>query len=45
VGSEEGESVVLFSGEEGSLRRRQRAWEVAAAALGHASGGRRQPHG
>jgi hypothetical protein len=41
-GVKRGKSVAPFSGEEGSLELRQRAWEVAAAAPGRASGGRRQ---
>jgi hypothetical protein len=43
VGSEEGESVAPFLGEEGSSGRRQRAREVVAAVPDRASGGRRRP--
>jgi hypothetical protein len=40
-GVKRGQNVALFLGEEGSSGQRQRAWEVAVAALGQASGGRR----
>jgi hypothetical protein len=40
-----GQNAVPFLGEEGSSGQRQRAWEVAAAAPGRASGGRRRSAG